>query len=215
MLVRAYAGTRKVPELAWVNEEAINNAWHALSFWWFCQIDGRGPNTVRENLREHLEALRYIASVGKPFEPNIPHHFAFRGADDVTYVVSAVIAARVAKSLGIRHLVLQVMLNTPRYTWGVVDLAKARAMLQLVRELEDDSFRVILQPRAGLDYFSPDLEKAKSQLAAVTALMDDIEPSDELSPPLIHVVSYAEGSHLATAAVVDESIKITRQALGQ
>ena len=215
MLVRAYAGTRKVPELARVNEEAINNAWHALSFWWFCQIDGRGPNTVRENLREHLEALRYIASVGKPFEPNIPHHFAFRGADDVTYVVSAVIAARVAKSLGIRHLLLQVMLNTPRYTWGVGDLAKARATLQLVRELEDDSFRVILQPRAGLDYFSPDLEKAKVQLAAVTALMDDIEPSDELSPPLIHVVSYSEGSHLATPAVVDESIKITRQALGQ
>jgi hypothetical protein len=82
-----------------------------------------------------------------------------------------------------------------------------------VRELEDERFRVILQPRGGLDYFSPDLDKAKAQLAAVTALMDDIEPANGASPPIIHVVSYSEASHLADPAVVNESIRITRQAL--
>lgn len=213
MLVRTYAGTRNIPALARMYEETIHMAWHALSLWWFCQIDGRGPYSVRENLHQHLETLKYIATTGKPFEPNVPHHFAFRGADDVTYVVSAVIAARLAKSLGVRYLVLQNMLNTPKTTWGIQDLAKSRALLRLVRELEDQTFRVILQPRGGLDYFWPDLDKAKAQLAAVTALMDDIEPDDPHSPPMIHVVGYSEASHLADPAAVDESIQITRHAL--
>ena len=213
MLVRTYAGTRDVPALARIHENTINIAWHALSLWWFCRIDGRGPNSLSDNLREHVETLRFIASTGKPFEPNVPHHFAFRGADDVTYIVSAFLAAKLAKKMGIRHLVLQNMLNTPRYIWGVQDLAKSRAMLRFIRELEDDRFTVILQPRGGLDYFSHDLEKAKVQLAAVTALMDDIEPADPLSPPIIHVVSYSEGSRLADPPVIDESIQITRFAL--
>lgn len=213
MLVRTYAGTKDIPGLARIHEETINIAWHALSLWWFCRIDGRGPYAVRENLRQHVETLKYIASTGKPFEPNVPHHFAFRGADDVTYVVSAVLAARLAKSLGIRCLVLQNMLNTPKYTWGIQDLAKSRAMLRLVRELEDENFCVVLQPRGGLDYFSPDLDKARAQLAAVAALMDDIEPDNLASPQVIHVVSYSEASHLADPAVVNESIQITRHAI--
>lgn len=215
MLVRTYAGTKDIPALARTYEESINIAWHALSLWWFCRIDGRGACSVRENLVQHLAALRYIASTGKPVEANVPHHFAFRGADDVTYVVSAVIAAKVAKAHGVRHFVLQNMLNTPKYTWGVQDLAKSRAMLQLVRELEDGRFHVILQPRGGLDYFSHDPEKAKAQLAAVTALMDDIEPWNPASPSVIHVVSYSEGSHLADPQTIDESIQITRQALDE
>jgi hypothetical protein len=213
MLVRTYAGTKNLPQLARLYEETINIAWHALSLWWFCVIDARGPYSVRENLRQHLETLRFVAGSGKPFEPNIPHHFAFRGADDVTYVVSAVLAARAAKKQGVRHLILQNMLNTPKSTWGVQDLAKSRALLALTRELEDDSFRVILQPRAGLDYFSHDLEKARVQLAAVSALIDDIEPEDASSPPLIHVVSYSEASHIADPPTINESLQITRAAV--
>jgi hypothetical protein len=213
MLVRTYAGTKRIPQLAQMHERTINIAWHALSFWWFSRIDGRGPHTVLENLREHMATLDFIAESGKPFEPNIPHHFAFRGGDDVTYVVAAVLAARTAKRRGVRQFILQNMLNTPKYTAGVQDLAKARAMLKLVRELEDGDFRVLLQPRAGLDYFSPDLEKAKAQLAAVSAMMDDIEPGERGSPDIIHVVSYSEASHLADPAVIDESIQITRHAI--
>ncbi len=213
MLVRTYAGTRNVPHLARIHEEAINIAWHALSFWWFCKVDGRGPNPLRQNLEEHVETLRVIAVAGKPFEPNIPHHFAFRGADDVSYVVSSVLAARTAKRQGVPCLVLQAMLNTPRSTWGIADLAKVRTLLSLVRELEDDRFHVLFQPRAGLDYFSTDLEKARAQLAAVTALMDDVEPGNDASPDVIHVVSYSEASHLADPDVVDESVRITRAAL--
>ncbi len=213
MLVRTYSGTKNVPELARIHERSLNISWHALSLWWFCELDGRGKNSLLDNLKEHFETIKYIASTNKPMEPNVPHHFAFRGADDITFIISGFLAAKAAKKLGIKHLILQDMLNTPKYTWGIQDLAKGRTMLKLVRELEDDSFKVSLQLRAGLDYFSPDIEKAKVQLAAVTALMDDIEPENDHSPEIIHVVSYSEAIRLATPPVIKESIKITLSAL--
>lgn len=215
MLVRSYAGTKDVPALARMLESTIDIAWHALSLWWFCALDGRGKNSVLANLQEHFEALRWIAASGKPFEPNVPHHFAFRGSDDLGYVVSGFVAAKAARLQGIKSLILQIMLNTPKYTWGIQDLAKARALLKLVRELEGPGFKVYLQPRGGLDYFSPDPEKAKAQLAAVTAMMDDIEPRDGTSPQIIHVVSYSEAFRLADPPVIEESIRITRGALGE
>lgn len=213
MLVRTYSGTKNVPELARIHERALNISWHALSFWWFDELDGRGSNTLLANLKEHFEAIRYIATTGKPVEPNVPHHFAFRGADDVSYIVSGFLAAKACKKMGIKHLILQNMLNTPKYTIGIQDLAKGRAMLRLVRELEDSDFSVSLQLRAGLDYFAPDLEKAKVQLAAVTCMMDDIDPGNDNSPEIIHVVNYSEAVRLATPPIIKDSIKITLNAL--
>lgn len=213
MLVRTYSGTKNVPGLAQIHERALNISWHALSFWWFNELDGRGKNSLLENLKEHFEAVKYIATTGKPVEPNVPHHFAFRGADDVSYIVSGFLAVKACKLLGVKHLILQNMLNTPKYTWGIQDLAKGRVMLQLVRELEDTTFSISLQSRAGLDYFAPDLEQAKIQLAAVTCLMDDIEPENNNSPEIIHVVNYSEAVRLATPTVIKESIQITLNAL--
>lgn len=215
MLARTYSGTKDVPGLARLHEQSLNISWHALSFWWFDELDGRGHNTLLENLREHFEAIRYIVSTGKPVEPNVPHHFAFRGADDITYIISGYLAAKACKKLGVRHLILQNMLNTPKYTCGIQDLAKGRAMLRLVRELEDDTFSVSLQSRAGLDYFAPDLEYAKVQLAAVTCMMDDLEPGNDNSPEIVHVVNYCEAVRLATPPVIKESIKITLAALNE
>lgn len=213
LLLRTYAGTKDIPKLAQIYESTINICWHALSLWWFNRLDGRGPYDLYTNLKQHIETLRYIAKTDKPFEANTPHHFAFRGADDVTYIVSAYLAAKLAKGMGIKTFILQNMLNTPRYTWGIQDLAKSRAMIALVKELEDSDFRIILQPRAGLDYFRPDLDEARIQLSAVTALMDDIDSHDETSPSIIHVVSYSEASHLATPDIINESIRITLHSL--
>lgn len=209
LLLRTYAGTKNISELAQMYEKTINICWHAMSLWWFNLLDGRGPYDLYTNLKQQILAIRYVASTGKPFEANVSHHFAFRGADDVTYIVSAYLAAKLVKQLGIKTFILQNMLNTPSSTWGVQDLAKSRAMLTLVRSLEDENFKVLLQPRAGLEYFVADPYKAKIQLAAVTCLMDDIEANNESSPELLHVVSYSEASHLATPEVIDESIKIT------
>lgn len=213
MLVRTYSGTKDVPGLAKIHERSLNISWHALSFWWFNELDGRGNNSLLDNLKEHFEAVRYIVTTGKPVEPNVPHHFAFRGADDVTYIVSGFIVSKALKLLGVKHMILQNMLNTPKYTTGVQDLAKGRVLINLVRELEDDSFKMSLQSRAGLDYFAPDLEKAKLQLAAVTCLMDDLEPENENSPEIIHVVNYSEAVRLATPPIIKDSIKITLNAL--
>ena len=213
MLVRTYSGTKDVPGLARIHERALNISWHALSFWWFDELDGRGHNTLLENLKEHFDTVKYIVTTGKPVEPNVPHHFAFRGADDISYIISGFLAAKACKKMGVRHLILQNMLNTPKYTWGIQDLAKGRTMLKLVRELEDDGFKVSLQSRAGLDYFAPDLEYAKVQLAAVTCLMDDIDPENNDSPEIVHVVNYCEAVRLATPPVIKESIRITLNAL--
>jgi hypothetical protein len=213
MLVRAYSATNDILHVAQLLERNLNMAWHALSLWWFNLLDGRGPLGLRESVSEHIETIKYIARAGKPFEPNTPHHFAFRGSDDLTYVASAYLAANLAKRCGIKYFILQNMLNTPRSTWGLRDLVKSRALLQLTRRLEDRNFRVIYQPRAGLDTFSPDLEKAKIQLAGVTALMADVEPNNPKSPEIIHVVSYSEALFLATPAVINESIQITKAAL--
>ena len=213
MLVRTYSGTKNMIKLAELYERSINIAWHALSLWWFNELDGRGSNSLYDNLKEHLETIRFISSTGKPVETNVPHHFAFRGADDITYIISGLLAAKTAKKYGTKTFVLQNMLNTPRSTWGIQDLAKGRTLLKLVKELEDESFRVIYQTRAGLDYFKPNLEIAKEQLATVTALMDDIEPLNEMSPEIIHVVSYSEALFLATPDIINDSIKITKTAL--
>lgn len=213
MLVRTYSGTKNVPELAQIHERALNISWHALSFWWFNELDGRGNNSLLQNLKEHFEAVRYIVTTGKPVEPNVPHHFAFRGADDVTYIVSGYIAAKALKRLGVENMILQIMLNTPKNTWGIQDLAKGRVLIDLVRELEESKFKVYLQTRVGLDYFTPNLETAKIQLAAATCMMDDLEPDNNHSPEVIHVVNYCEAVRLATPPIIKESIQITLNAL--
>lgn len=213
MLVRTYSGTKNVPDLARIHERSLNISWHALSFWWFDELDGRGSNTLLQNLREHFETVKYAVLSNKPVEPNVPHHFAFRGADDITYIISGYLAAKACKKLGIKHLILQNMLNTPKYTTGVEDLAKGRTMIKLVKSLEDSDFQVSVQSRAGLGYFAPDLELAKIQLAAVTCLMDDIEPGNDNSPEIVHVVNYSEAVRLATPNIIKESIQITLSAL--
>jgi hypothetical protein len=43
--------------------------------------------------------------------------------------------------------------------------------------------------------------------------MDDIEPNNEFSPEIIHVVSYSEALFLATPEIINDSIRITRNAL--
>lgn len=213
MLVRTYSATKNIKRMANIYEKTINISWHALSLWWFNELDGRGPNSLYDNLKEHIDTIKYIATTNKPVEANVSHHFSFRGFDDITYIVSAYISAKMIKKCGVRTFILQNMLNTPRSTWGIQDLAKARAMLNMIKKLEDENFRVIFQTRTGLDYFKPDIEVAKAQLAAATAMMDDIDPDNIYSPEIVHVVSYSEALYLATPDIINDSIKITRHAL--
>lgn len=213
MLVRTYAGTKNIPYLAKIYESSLNIAWHALSLWWFNELDERGPYDLLTNLTQHIETIKYIASTNKPFEVNVSHHFSFRGGDDLTYIVSAYLGAKLAKLSGVKVFVLQNMLNTPRLSSGINDIAKARALLKVIKTLEDKNFKIIYQPRAGLDYFKPVEQTAKIQLAAISALMDDIDPYNLYSPDIIHVVSYSEALYLANPQIINESIQITKSSI--
>lgn len=212
LLLRAYSGTRHIPDYALMLDRSIHNAWHALSLWWFNKLDGRGPLSMEEALKQHFQVMGYIAQNNKVFEPNTAHHFSFRGADDLSSVVAAVMASKLAKLMGIPFLILQNMMNTPKTISFKQDIIKTRALLKLVKSLEDKNFKVFFQPRAGLDYFSSDTGKAKNQLAAVTALMQDAVYNTPFSIDIIHVVSYSEGVSLATPDIIHGSINICKAA---
>ncbi|HUX39704.1 MAG TPA: hypothetical protein VMV83_00945 [Rectinemataceae bacterium] len=215
MLARSDSGNDDLVGTAKMFEERLDNAWHSSAFWWSSRLDGGGPHEVSGNLKLQFEALAFIAGNGKPLELDAPRHFALWGSDDTSYVVSGWLAARAAKESGVRDLVLSIALNTPKITWGVNDLAKAKALLQLVRELEDGDFKVHPQPRAGSDYFSSDSEIAMVQLAAVAALMDDIEPWDARSPEIIHVSDRAAGKGIADIGDIEDAVRITRSAISE
>lgn len=50
-------------------------------------------------------------------------------------------------------------------------------------------------------------------IVSIAALIDDIDANNEMSPEIIHVVSYSEAVRLATPPVIKESIQITLAAL--
>ena len=213
MLVRIGPSAGRVLEMARRLEGSLDSAWHGLSFWWTGRPGASGSGAVLANLREQFQALEYLAATGRPFEPDVASHFASRGADDVSCVVAAYLASRAAKNAGVQRLVLQVVLKLPRYTWGTKDLAKARALLHLVRELEDGDFRVYMQTQVGPDYLSPDEALAKAQLAAATAMMADIDPGDSRCPEVIKVAALSGATSPPGPELIEVALRLTRCAL--
>lgn len=203
MLVRSSADTGDLAAMARLLEERLDIAWYALSFWWSSRPDGLGTLGVPETLANNYAALEYISSSGKPLEARVSENFAMLGCDDTSYVVSGWLAARAAKERGIRDLILPFNLSAPAFTWGVNELAKARALLQIARELEDGDFRIHIQPRCGSGCRARDAATAKARLAAAAALMDDIEPWDAHSPGIVQVGAWS-GSDAAIGAGLAE-----------
>ena len=93
-----------------------------------------GPNGVLENLQEQVSALTH-SKTGKPFEPNIIHHFSFR-EETIILCVICVPCGYSGKEKGIPYIIIQTMLNISNIHGGIQDLAKSRALLnwQGVRE---------------------------------------------------------------------------------
>ena len=59
LLIRTYAGTKNIPDLARMHEETLNICWHALSLWWFNKLDNRGPYDLYTSLGQHIETIKY------------------------------------------------------------------------------------------------------------------------------------------------------------
>ncbi|MBD3187395.1 methionine synthase [Candidatus Bathyarchaeota archaeon] len=198
-LLRIYSGTRDLLKNASLFKESINNAWAAIPLFWYSELDGRGPSNLRDALDEHVAAIKWHAKHGIPVEINDPHQWGLRMAPDHVVVADAFLCANMAKFLGVRHYIEQIMFNTPTGNSLHMDLARALAMVEIVQPLMDDSFTVLKQTRAGLAYLSPREPVAMGQLCTSTLLQLSINPH------IMHVVSYCEGDHAARPEDISKS----------
>ncbi len=208
-LLRIYAGTRDFIQLSELYQRTIKNAWAAIPIFWFNQMDGRGPLSLEESIKHHLEAIKWHAKNDIPVEINDPHHWSLRDAPDAIEVADMFLCGIIAKNLGVKHFIAQYMFNTPPSSSLEMDLAKNLAKDELLQGLADDSFKVIRQVRTGLASFPLNLEKAKGQLAAATLIQLTLKPD------IVHVVSYCEASHAAHPKDIIESCNIVDQVINQ
>ena len=206
-LLRIYAGTCDFIELAKLYKKTIKNAWAAIPIFWFNQMDGRGPLTLKESIKQHLKTIKWCAENDVPVEINDPHHWSLRDAPDVIAVADMYLCGIIAKKLGVKNFIAQYMFNTPPSSSFDMDLAKILAKDELLQTLGDNSFSLIKQVRTGLASFPIDLYKAKGHLAAATLVQLAIKPD------IVHVVSYSEASHAARPEDIIESCSIVDQVI--
>jgi hypothetical protein len=202
--LRIYAGTRNLLKWAEMSVRTINTAWGTIPLFWYSLLDGRSKRPVEDAIRENMEVIRWYAERGIPVEVNDSHQWSLRDASDAIAVADFYLAAYNAKKLGVKTYIAQFMFNTPRLSSGKMDLAKMLAKWEMISRLEDDHFICLREVRAGLTHFSIDQDVAKGQLAASTLL------AFALKPQILHVVSFSEADHAATADDVIESCKIVR-----
>ncbi|RME84381.1 MAG: hypothetical protein D6775_05630, partial [Caldilineae bacterium] len=205
-LTRIYTGTDELVELAKLWEEHLNMAFPAVPIFFYNQIDGRGPISIRDSFDEHYNTIRWWAERGKPLEINDPHQWGLRYASDDMQVTDHVLVAVIALKLGIKHYVMQQMFELPPSISALDDLAKMKAACDLIAPLEKHfDYRVIRQCRSGLPSFPPNLNQAKGHLAF------GIYTQLYMEPDILHVVTHSEAHHEATADDIIESCEIVKQ----
>ena len=184
----------------------LKGAHQAIPLFWFNELDGRGDMTLEESVDAHLEGVKYLAQKGIPVEMNDPNQWSSRFVHDTLFVVSYALISSVMFKAGVKDIVLQCQFNKPATTGDYADLGKFTAVKRVVESLRPigNKANVYYEARSGIEHFSTDLEKAKYQLARSVLLQMLIEPS------ILHLVSYCEADHVATANDVIESSKILR-----
>ena len=195
-LMRTYSGTDDFIRLAEMYVETINIAWCAIPLFWFNLMDGRGPLTLEESIRDHQQVMAWYGQRGIPVELNEPHHWGMRDASDVVFVTSAFLSAYNAKAFGVRDYIAQMMFNSPPNLSDAMDLAKMLAILEMVAPLENDNFHVWRQTRTGLLSYPLEDNAARAHLATSIYLQM------ALRPHIIHIVGHTEADHAATASDV-------------
>ncbi len=206
-LVRSYSGTRNLIPFSKLLKETINNAWAAIPLTWYSDLDKRSDRPLLKAIKENQAAIRWNAEHGVPVEINEAHQWALRYAHDALEVAMAYIAAYNAKKFGVRDYVTQYMLTTPPGMSPKMDMAKQFAKLEMIRDLEDRSFRSIRMIRTGLLSLPSDQSAAMAQLSTVMFY------GMAINPHIVHVVAYCEASHRATSKEILESIKMTKKAI--
>lgn len=206
-LMRTYTGTDDFLELAALYMDTIQLAWPAVPLFWFNQMDGRGPWSLEDSIVKHQELLAWYSQRGIPVELNEAHHWGMRSAPDVVSVVASYLAAWNARAFGVRHHIVQMMMNSPAGLSDRMDIAKMLATLELIGELTGARFHIIRQTRTGLLSYPTDPDAARGHLAA------SVYVQMALQPDIVHVVGYTEADHAASATEVIESCSIARRAI--
>lgn len=184
----------------------LKGAHQAIPLFWFNELDGRGDMTLEESIDAHLAGVQHLAQKGIPVEMNDPNQWSSRFVHDTLFVVSYALISAVMFKAGVQDIILQCQFNKPATTGDYADLGKFAAVKRIVEALRPigNKANIYYEARSGIEHFSTDLEKAKFQLARSVLLQMLIEPS------ILHLVSYCEADHVATADDVIESSKILR-----
>jgi uncharacterized protein (TIGR01319 family) len=205
-MARIYTGTDELVALAHLWQEYLNICFPAVPIFFYNELDGRGPISIRDSFREHYDTIRWWAQQGKPLEINDPHQWGLRYASDDMQVTDHVLCALIALKLGIKHYVMQMMFELPPEISALDDLAKMKAAYELAEPLTRHyDFNIIRETRSGLPSFPPNLYQAKGHLAfgVYTQLY--------MEPDILHVVSFPEAHHEAKAEDIIESCELTKQ----
>ena len=205
-LSRIYSGTDELVNLAQLWEEHLNMAFPAVPIFYYNELDGRGPISIRDSFAEHYDTIRYWAEQGKPLEINDPHQWGLRYASDDMQVTDHVLVGLIALKLGIKNYVMQMMFELPPEISAMDDLAKMKAAYELIEPLTRHyDFNIIKETRSGLPSFPPNLYQAKGHLAfgVYTQLY--------MEPDILHIVSFPEAHHEAKAEDIIESCEIAKQ----
>jgi len=206
-LVRCYSGTNNLVEFSRILKDTINNAWAAIPLTWYSDLDRRSERNLLDAIKENQQAMAWNGRNNVPVEVNESHQWALRYCNDAVEVATAYLSAYNAKKMGVKDFILQLMLATPPSISPAMDLAKMIAKIQLVEELEDDSFRTIRMIRTGLLAYPADPDVAKG-LVATTMFYGAY-----LQPDIVHAVSFTEAIQRATAKEIIETVKIVKKAL--
>ena len=184
-------------------------AHQAVPLFWFSELDGRGPLSVDDAIDEHIALVKHLKSFNIPVEMNDPNQWSSRFCHDTVFVSDYALIASVMYEAGIQNMVFQMQFNKPAATGDYGDISKmsaARNMIEYVRPKNNNS-RILVETRSGIEHFSSHLPTAKLQLARSTLLQM------LMNPDIIHLVSYCEADHAATAYDIIESSQIVRKAV--
>ncbi|MFX1512264.1 MAG: methionine synthase [Promethearchaeota archaeon] len=206
-LVRCYSGTRDLLKMAQLLRETIHNAWSATPLMWYNELDGRSNRPLEKAIFENQENMRWHGQMGIPLEVNESHHWSLRDAPDQIAVTMAYLAAYNAKMMGVKTYIAQYMFNTPMLTSPRMDLAKMLVKVELIESLHDNQFLSLRQVRTGLPSFPVNLDMATGQLAS------SIQTTMHLKPDIVHIVSYCEADHAATAQDIVKSALIVKKVI--
>lgn len=187
----------------------LEGAHQAVPLFWFSELDGRGPLSLEDAIKEHIETVKYLAGKNIPVEMNDPNQWSSRFVHDTLFIVDYALIASVMYNSGVKDMIFQHQFNKPAETGDYADLAKMAATKEIVEMIRPicNKANIYMETRAGIEHFSTDLEEAKYQLARTTLLQMIFNPN------VIHLVSYCEADHAATADDVIESSKIVRRAV--